>query len=62
MCVCPSPSYRKNGEEIASIFDQNHKDNHKNSMAGQTIIIDAQRGDEVSEIYRARLMGGPQVA
>jgi len=40
-------SIRKNGEEIASIFDQNHKDNHKNSMAGQTIIIDAQRGDEI---------------
>merc|ERR1712073_222635 len=31
-------SIRKNGEEIASIFDQNHKDNHKNSMAGQNII------------------------
>merc|ERR1712180_469551 len=30
-------SDRKNGEEIASIFDQNHKDNHKNSMAGQNI-------------------------
>jgi len=40
-------SIRKNGEEIASIFDQNHKDNHKNSMAGQTIILDCQRGDEV---------------
>merc|ERR1739838_128160 len=31
-------SIRKNGEEVASIFDQNHKDNHKNSMAGQNII------------------------
>merc|ERR1712123_248255 len=40
-------SIRKNGDEIASIFDQNHKDNHKNSMAGQTIIIDCQRGDEI---------------
>merc|ERR1712002_814066 len=40
-------SIRKNGEEIASIFDQNHKDNHKNSMAGQNIIIDVKRGDEV---------------
>merc|ERR1712241_226987 len=40
-------SIRKNGEEIASIFDQNHKDNHKNSMAGQNIIMDAQRGDEI---------------
>merc|ERR1712158_320134 len=40
-------SIRKNGEEIASIFDQNHKDNHKNSMAGQNIVIDCMKGDEV---------------
>merc|ERR1739848_438719 len=40
-------SIRKSGEEIASIFDQNHKDNHKNSMAGQNIIMDVKRGDEI---------------
>ncbi|TRY72406.1 hypothetical protein TCAL_00298 [Tigriopus californicus] len=40
-------SIRLNGEEVASIFDQNHKDNHKNSMAGQTIVIDCKRGDEI---------------
>merc|ERR1712236_118279 len=40
-------SIRKNGEEIASIFDRNHKDNHKNSMAGQNIIMDVKRGDEI---------------
>merc|ERR1712123_79287 len=40
-------SIRKNGGEIASIFDQNHKDNHKNSMAGQNIIMDVKRGDEI---------------
>merc|ERR1712172_196769 len=40
-------SIRKNGEEVASIFDRNHKDNHKNSMAGQNIIIDVKRGDEI---------------
>merc|ERR1711973_45512 len=40
-------SIRKNGEEIASIFDQNHKDNHKNSMAGQNIVLDVKRGDEI---------------
>merc|ERR1712058_139271 len=40
-------SIRKNGEEIASIFDQNHKDNHKDSMAGQNIIMDVKRGDEI---------------
>merc|ERR1712126_350832 len=40
-------SIRKNGEEIASIFDQNHKDNHKNSMAGQNIIMDVKKGDGI---------------
>merc|ERR1719428_2535715 len=40
-------SIRKNGEEVASIFDQNHKDNHKNSMAGQNIILNLKQGDEV---------------
>merc|ERR1712201_17889 len=40
-------SIRRNGEEIASIFDQNHKDNHKNSMAAQNIILDVKRGDEI---------------
>merc|ERR1711884_763274 len=40
-------SIRKNGEEIASIFDQKHMDNHKNSMAGQNIIMDVKRGDEI---------------
>ena len=40
-------SIRRNGDEVASIFDQNHKDNHKNSMAGQNIIMDVKRGDEI---------------
>merc|ERR1711997_93126 len=40
-------SIRKNGEEVASIFDQNHKDNHKNSMAGTTIVLNLKKGDEV---------------
>ena len=26
---------------------QNHKDNHKNSMAGTTIIVNLKKGDEV---------------
>ena len=38
---------KKNGRVITSIFDQNHKDNHKNSMAGQSIVIDCIRGDEI---------------
>jgi len=40
-------SLRLNGEEVASVFDQNHKDNHKNSMAGTNILINLKRGDEV---------------
>merc|ERR1712076_282942 len=40
-------SIRLNGEEVASIFDQNHKDNHKNSMAGNTIVLGLKAGDEV---------------
>ena len=40
-------SIRKNGEELASVFDQNHKDNHKNSMAGQSLLVECERGDEV---------------
>ena len=45
-------SIRKNGEEIASVFDQNHKDNHKNSMAGQNVLVDCQRGDEVKKVFK----------
>ena len=31
------------------MFDQNHKDNHKNSMAGQGVLVNCDRGDEVVE-------------
>jgi len=40
-------SIRLNGEEVASVFDQNHKDNHKNSMAGTNILLNVKAGDEV---------------
>merc|ERR1739848_469055 len=40
-------SIRLNGEEVASVFDQNHKDNHKNSMPGTTIMLSLKKGDEV---------------
>merc|ERR1711974_398535 len=40
-------SIRLNGEEVASVFDQNHKDNHKNSMAGTTLVLNLKAGDEV---------------
>merc|ERR1711872_235682 len=31
---------RRNGVEVATLFDQNHIDNHKNSMAGQTVLLE----------------------
>ena len=37
-------SHRLNGEEVASVFDQNHKDNHKNSMSGTTIVLGLKAG------------------
>merc|ERR1711862_1063860 len=37
-----------NDKEIASVFDQNHKDNHKNSMAGTNVVHNVKRGDKVS--------------
>merc|ERR1712117_332603 len=40
-------SIRLNGEEVASVIDQNHKDNHKNSMAGTNILLSLKAGDEV---------------
>ena len=41
-------SIRVNDKEIASVFDQNHKDNHKNSMAGTNVIHSVNKGDQVS--------------
>ena len=33
---------------MASVFDQNHKDNHKNSMAGTTIVLGLKAGKYMS--------------
>jgi len=41
---------RRNGVEVATLFDQNHIDNHKNSMAGQTVLIELAQGDRV-QVY-----------
>ena len=39
--------YRKNGTEVATLFDQNHTDNHKNSMASQSVLLELEEGDRV---------------
>jgi hypothetical protein len=41
---------RRNGVEVATVFDQNHIDNHKNSMAGQTVLMELAVGDRV-QVY-----------
>ena len=43
-------SIKVNDKEIASVFDQNHKDNHKNSMAGTNVVHEVKRGDQVQSI------------
>ena len=41
---------RRNGREVASFYDQNHESNHKNSMAGQSVLLDLQLGDKM-QVY-----------
>lgn len=43
-------SLRCNGNEVASFYDQNHDSNHKNSMVGQSVVVDLSQGDKV-QIY-----------
>jgi len=43
-------SLRRNGNELASFYDQNHDSNHKNSMASQSVVADLAVGDRV-QVY-----------
>ena len=38
---------RRNGVEVATLFDQNHIDNHKNSMVGQNVLMELEQGDRI---------------
>ena len=38
---------RRNGVEVATLFDQNHIDNHKNSMVGQNVLVELEQGDRI---------------
>jgi hypothetical protein len=33
--------------ELATLFDQNHVDNHKNSMVGQSVLAELEQGDRI---------------
>jgi len=41
---------RRNGEEVGTVYDQNHIDNHRNSMAGQSLLVELEHGDRV-QVY-----------
>jgi len=43
-------SLRCNGNEVASFYDQNHDSNHKNSMVGQSVVVELGEGDRV-QVY-----------
>ena len=45
---------RRNGVEVATLFDQNHVDNHKNSMVGQNVLMELQQGDRIQASQRTR--------
>ena len=49
-------SIRKNGEEVGTVYDQNHIDNHRNSMAGNTMLVDLVPGDKV-QVYMYTFSG-----
>ena len=43
-------SLRCNGNEVASFYDQNHDSNHKNSMVGQSVVVELGQGDKI-QVY-----------
>merc|ERR1719382_138234 len=43
-------SLRCNGNEVASFYDQNHDSNHKNSMVGQSVVVEVSEGDKI-QVY-----------
>ena len=33
--------------QVGTVYDQNHIDNHRNSMAGQSLLVELEHGDRV---------------
>ena len=33
--------------QVGTLYDQNHNDNHRNSMSGQSLLIELEQGDRV---------------
>ena len=36
--------------KVASFYDQNHDSNHKNSMVGQSVVVEVGQGDKI-QVY-----------
>ena len=45
----------RNGVELATLFDQNHVDNHKNSMVGQSVLTELEQGDRIQVRWVGRI-------
>ena len=48
--LCYFSHSRMNGNEVASFYDQNHESNHKNSMVGQSVLLNLNVNDKV-QVY-----------
>ena len=47
MSLYKRQSWLKVGAQVGTIYDQNHNDNHRNSMASQSLLLELEEGDRV---------------
>ena len=47
---------RRNGNQVASFYDQNHDSNHKNSMVGQSVILEVSVNTILLQEYASLLI------
>ena len=47
MSLYKRQSWLKVGAQVGTIYDQNHNDNHRNSMTSQSLLLELEEGDRV---------------
>ena len=47
----------RNVVQVATLFDQNHVDNHKNSMVGQSVLAELEQGDRIQVRWVGSIVG-----
>ena len=47
----------RNVVQVATLFDQNHVDNHKNSMVGQSVLTELEQGDRIQVRWVGSIVG-----